>query len=331
MTTAQQTTNIKYAQQFDANFKNLAFVIPVRIDTEDRLFNLEVVLRFLTKFMPAAEVIIVEQDISSKLLELLVDYPAIGHLFCKTDARFRKADAVNMGVKATNRTYVCMYDADVLIHPDALIASLKAMSRWKWRIVVPFNRIFIDVNGSYRTKVASTLDFSEICRISKLCEVPTNHEISARFLNGGLFITHRETFLAVGGMNKKMISYGWEDTEIFKRFTKLGYHVLHIAEFNLIHLDHSRGQDSQPNEFFDANKNEYLKVCAMSKAELRKYAESELSISEIGREGKLSNLISSQRITNVCGLLRLRAFYNLLKINILGIGPVNFILAKLKS
>src|SRR5665647_1082890 len=107
------TNNIQQAQQHNNLFADITFVIPVRIDTEDRLFNLKTVLRFLTEFMPAAEVIIIEQDIESQLLPLLDSYPAIRHLFCKSDTRFRKADAVNMGIQASDRTYVCMYDTDI--------------------------------------------------------------------------------------------------------------------------------------------------------------------------------------------------------------------------
>lgn len=296
-------------------FAQLAFVIPVRVDSDDRLWNLRASLGFLQRHFAGAEVVVVEEATVSQLQSLVANFPAVRHVIFPNDDRFRRADGVNVGAAATERKYVCMYDADVLISPDAIANALQAMESKGWKLVLPFNRIFLDVSGGVRERLGTQFDISGFDKVTSLRDARELPDTRPRFVEGGICIVHREVFLAEGGLNRKMISYGWEDSEMHQRFAKLGYPILHLQGFNLVHLDHSRGADSRPNEFYDVNRQEFLKVKAMTQSALERYVETDLSLTALGDPQRLAALRASQRRNNRSGLLRLRALWSLLAIH----------------
>jgi GT2 family glycosyltransferase len=202
--------------------ENASFLIPVRIDTEDRVWNLAVTTRYLARTFPKAEIIVIEQDATpqvdqSRLAELGVIYH-----FQQNGSNFRKAEAVNFGAHLATKEYFCMYDADVLIDADAIEHTIHSMKSWDWKIALPFNGIFVDVQGALRTQLGESLSIGPLGTIRSLSKAAHIQDAKTRYLGGGIFLVHRETFLTLGGLNRKMISYGWEDTELFVRFAKLG-------------------------------------------------------------------------------------------------------------
>jgi GT2 family glycosyltransferase len=304
------------ADSHDEGLTNLTFIIPVRIDTADRLWNLSTILRFIEQRLGGAEIVVVEQDAQSQLAQVLARHPGVRHVFRADSGWFRKAECVNAGALAATRRYVCCYDTDILLAPQAMQDALKAMAHEGWKLVLPFNRIFLDVRGALRQRLGETLDLGPLGQLRSMKTAGTVPDASVRFVEGGIFIAERETFLAEGGLNRHMVSYGWEDTELHKRFTKLGYPILHLPGFNLVHLDHSRGPDSRPNEHYGANKREFLKIKAMPADELKRYVEDELSITERGKPAAIAALRAVQRRANRFNAMTARAFLALLTIQV---------------
>ncbi|WP_373715407.1 galactosyltransferase-related protein [Roseateles sp.] len=295
---------------------SVAFVVPMRVDGPDRHWNLKSTLGFLTRNCPDADILVVEQDVTSQIQDVLAMYPQVRHLLQLNAGSFKKAEAVNAGACDTDRRYICIYDTDVLIAPQAIAAALHAMERRGWRIALPFNHIFLDVRGSLRTRLGEQgviAGYDQICRLELAGSIP---ESTPRFLGGGICIIQREIFLAEGGLNKKMVSYGWEDTELIKRFDILGYPVLRIPGFNLIHLDHARGVDSKPNQHFATNEQEFRKVSAMSREELQKYVVTDLSLTCLGDSAALARVRTEARCWIPVGLMRLVSFVTLVRIHV---------------
>ena len=294
----------------------VTFLIPLRIDTEDRLWNLDVVLRYLTTRLMAAEVIVIEMDGESRIRQVLERYPAVRHVFILNAGRFAKAEASNLGAMLSTRRYVCIYDTDVLLHPDAIMEAIDEMERVGWKIALPFNRVFIDVKGGLKKTIAETFDIDLLGRMTRLLKLGEHPEMSSRFLGGGIIMAHRETFLAFGGVNRKMISYGWEDTEVFKRFSQLGFPPLRLTSYSLIHLDHARGVDSRPGDHYDLNRQEYKKICAMSSTDLEAYVVTELSLTHRGDAEKIRALCREQAKLKLGKWLALRSMQRLLRASI---------------
>ena len=148
----------------------------------------------------------------------------------------------------------------------------------KWPIVIPFNLIFVELSGARRKRLINDLDLTGLSRIACLADVPADPEISSRVLSGAIMLCDKDLAVREGGYNRKMISYGWEDIEFFKRFAKLGYYSYTLRAFNLIHLDHRRGPDSRVNEMYEINRLEFERVLKMPIAELQRYVDKDLRI-----------------------------------------------------
>jgi hypothetical protein len=281
---------------------DLSFVIPIRVDTPDRLENCGAILRFLTRYFPDSEIQLVEQDLHTQTGSLREMFPHVVWHFEADAGYFSRGRAINTGLLKATRRVVCAYDTDILIDPRALRTSCKLILENRWPIVIPFNLIFVEVSGERRAALIDSLDIQGLCAITRLSHVPRQPEIASRILSGAIMACDRETVLMEGGYNRKMVSYGWEDIEFFKRFEKLGYYSYMLSSFNLIHLDHRRGPDSRVNEMYDVNKREFDRVVRMSPAELRAYVDTELALSP-SELGARSHRRRRQASTN---LLRLR-------------------------
>ena len=260
----------------DVPMLDLTFIIPIRVDTPDRIENCRAVLRFLLGNFAQAEIQIVEQDSQIRTTELRTDFPNVRWRFDFNAGRFCKSAALNAGLRASDRSFACTYDADVLIDPRAMKRALALLRTGEHAIVIPYNFLCIDVAGSWREKVILDQDIGRLATIRSLARAPRGSGIGARVLSGGVVVFDRAIVLAEGGYNRKMVSYGWEDTEFISRFEKLGYFAPSLRDFSLIHLDHRRGEDSQINEHYTSNKQEYERVRRLSIRALRRYIDEEL-------------------------------------------------------
>lgn len=297
-------------------YGDLTFVVPVRIDGPDRLWNLRATLAFLCRRFSGAEIIVVEQALASRLGEVCADFPSLHHLHLRDDGRFSRAATVNAGALASSRRYLCMYDADILLAPQALDVALDCLARRGWHFVVPYNRICLDVSGGLRETLAGSDDFMGLDRIRRVSAVHGRPDVSARFVEGGVLVANREVFLAEGGANSRMRSYGWEDTEMIARFGRLGFPVLFLWRFSLIHLNHGRGEDSVPNRISEDNHREYLRVRGMSKRSLRLYVQSDLSLTMAHQPEALAAMRARHSSSSGLGLRALVAMTSLLRVHL---------------
>src|SRR5271155_950509 len=97
--------------------REVSFVIPIRVDTPDRLENCDAILRFLTLHFPESEIQLIEQDVQTKTEHLRRSFPnAVWH-FEFNDKHFSRGGAINTGLLKSTRSCVCAYDTDILLDP----------------------------------------------------------------------------------------------------------------------------------------------------------------------------------------------------------------------
>jgi hypothetical protein len=283
--------------------RDVSFVIPIRVDTPDRLENCDAILRFLTLHFPESEIQLVEQDVQTQTESLRKSFPhAVWH-FEFNDKHFSRGRAINTGLLNSTRPCVCAYDTDILVDPAALRLAAALIAAKRWPIVIPFNLIFVELSGEWRQRLIASLDITDLSNITNLLEVPRHPDITSRVLSGAIMMCDRELIVMEGGYNRKMISYGWEDIEFFKRLETLGYYSYMLNDFNLIHLDHRRGPDSQVNEMYEINRAEFNRVLKMSEAELNTYVQKELLIAPPMDPNERLRVRRMRALTN---LMRLR-------------------------
>lgn len=288
--------------------KDITFIIPIKIDTNDRMENCSTILRFLSLFFPESEVLIIEIDGFSKVSELRQLYPSFSFYLVKRDDFFSRSLATNKGIELSTRSIICIYDADILLDPKAIVNAVDIIKRGYFPIVLPYNGLVLDVKKNLRRKIISTLEFDDFSKFKSFLSVPKDYDISTRWTQGGIMLADKQTLVIEGGYNQNMISYGWEDSECAERFKKLGCYYLYLKDYNLIHLDHERGVDSKPNDKYFDNKKEYEKVRKMSRKVLRRYVDVELNPFEVNKEIK-SKIRKKRKIKNLISFQPLPFYY----------------------
>ena len=296
--------------------KDLSFIIPIRVDTEDRLDNCLTILRFLQLHFPEAEVLLMEQDAETRTDRIIEAFPGVRRNFEPNPGRFSKSLAVNHGVELSTRPLICMCDTDILLHPDAIRRACRILRMRMGRVVIPHNRIFVDVSGELKSEISASLDMNKYGRFRRFADAPAGKNSVTRDCNGGIFLAEKEVLQFAGGLNRKMISYGWEDTEFIRRLDKLGYYTFMLPEFNLVHLDHRRGADSRINEMFDVNRAEFEKVNAMNRRQLQSYIETDLDITPESERARRHSLRRRQAFMNFIACQWLAHVINKIQVNL---------------
>lgn len=304
--------------------KDLSFIIPIRVDTEDRIDNCLTVLRFLYTHFPESEVLLMEQDSQVRTQRIQEAFPTVRHDFLLNPDRFSKSVAVNTGIALSTRSMICMCDTDILLHPEAIRRATQMIRGHIKRVVIPHNRMFLDMSGELKAEIVASLDLEKYGRVRRFSDAPIRDDLMLRENNGGIFVADKEVLILEGGLNKKMISYGWEDSEFSRRLDKLGYYTFMLPEFNLVHLDHRRGPDSQINEMFNVNRKEFEKISAMSRRALRRYVETDLDIAPDDLRPRRDKLRRRQEWINLITFQWLAHMANKVWVNLQINGPAKF-------
>ncbi|MBV1776593.1 glycosyltransferase [Burkholderiaceae bacterium DAT-1] len=290
----------------------ITFIIPIRIDSKDRLINLSTVIRQLSQEFTESEIIVIEQSDEQKAKDLALKGNC-RYVWQQSDTSFCKSLAINHGLKIRQHKICCVYDADVLISSKAISLGVNIIENSTFQVVLPYNQICTNITGKTKEFIIETLDFSNFSNFTNIRDAKSYKDATPHILNGGVILFNAEIAISCGGFNKKMISYGWEDTEFHVRLRKLGYPMYMLHSFSIVHLDHQRGADSKPNENYFKNETEFFHIKNLNKKQLAAYVENELY--ELTPNETITQLIKQQSIIKLA-IRKIIATTNWIYINI---------------
>jgi predicted glycosyltransferase involved in capsule biosynthesis len=250
--------------------KSLSFLLPVRIDNQDRWSNLVTCLRFLGTTFPGSEILLVENAGVQKCKSLEKDFK-LKHIFIKNPGNFSRSTTINHGLEVCSGKYFAVWDIDVLVWKWQIEKAVSCLETGNIHIVLPHNSIFVNVKSGLKERLSDSLDLSLIPQIGRISSGIKSEQLDIYPIPSGVVIFNTQSLKNIGGFNETMKSYGWEDIEILKRSQKLGMYYFSLPKGNIIHLDHARGTDSRVNKFYEKNKEIFLKVVSLKKKELIGY------------------------------------------------------------
>jgi hypothetical protein len=259
-------------------------VVPVRIDTDDRLDNLATVLAYLRTAFDGLRVTVLEHDSETRAHDVAARYGASCEFF-ESAGCFHKSRVLNLGVALAERPYVLIYDCDVLCLPAALGEARRLLVSGAQDFVYPYNGLLLEIardsvtrafedgdRGKGSVALLATLPQRVADRSAKLpAAVQFLHGSAEEPSSGAALMANRRRLLLAGGYNENIVSYGCEDTELATRLMTLGERVTWIDGYSAYHIAHRRGGDSRYNNFHAANLAEWNKVRAMNRATLQAY------------------------------------------------------------
>ena len=260
------------------DLKNCTFIIPIRIESEDRMRNVVTVLAYLLKNFDT-KVILKEVDVESvyedQVLPQIEDFLGdninnLTHVFEKSDDPvFYRMKILNEMIDMADTNVIANYDCDVLFKKETYVESVN-MIMDGFDLVYPYGfgnyqkQVFIDDDGVSEF-INEDFDFEVLDKKSRMYDAQYGH---VQFVN-------RKSYILAGMENENFRGSSPEDKERFYRFDKMGYSVGRIDDI-VYHLEHSRGANSWPNSvqgnpYMKQNFDEWEKIQNMTGHQLRSY------------------------------------------------------------
>lgn len=255
------------------DLKESTFIIPIRIESSDRLRNIITVTAFLLENFDTNIIMkevdkesIFEKEALPILKDILDVQININHIFEKSDdASFHRQKILNEMIVESKTKVVINYDCDVILPLKSYRSAYNYILNNNYDVVYPYGQ------GMYQKQVFAT---DEI--VSKFLESGNysyleNNSKSYMSDFGWVQFFNRQVYLEGGMENENFIAYAPEDKERFYRFNKLGYNVGRIDDF-VYHLEHSRSHNSWINNPHMQNNNFiWNKIQTMNKQQLEEY------------------------------------------------------------
>lgn len=247
------------------DLKDVTFLIPVRIDSEERLENLSIILKYLNKYF-ITNIFIAESDEIPKVRQLTLP-DNCNHIFYQdNEPAFHRTKYNNLMAMESNTPIIAIYDTDVVFSINQIMKAVNMIRNGYSDYVSPYSGAFVYVDRMFKTMFGKLLDPDLLTyNIGKFTTGTYRSWGGAAFLN-------KPAFLAAGMDNKKIDSWGPEDIERMKRMQILGFTIKRVTG-PLFHLPHPLSHNSRYQNLNIRIRlmEEFLKVCSLKKEELKEY------------------------------------------------------------
>ena len=251
------------------------FIIPLRIDSSDRLRNVITSLCYIySNFLTQ----IIIKEVSEEPFFYNVALPQIKE-FCgkdfvildyehvKTESPvFHRQKIINEMLHKVDTKVTVNYDCDVLLPRNVYEDSVELILTDDADVVYPYG------DGEYQKQV-----FADDALVSEFLNSNFDFKIldrKSRYYDakyGFVQFFNTNSYIEGGGENENFVAYAPEDVERYYRFNTLGYKVKRLNNI-IYHLEHAR----TPNSWFtnphrEQNELEWEKVSGMNKEQLLDY------------------------------------------------------------
>jgi len=120
------------------DLSDLTFIIPLRIDSIDRLENILFATNYILEYFQTNIIVWEADERNTMLLQKLIN-PNIKHIFHEDhDPIFYRTKYINTIVKTVDTPYIAIWDADVIVQKEQIISSVKLLRRKKADFVYPY-------------------------------------------------------------------------------------------------------------------------------------------------------------------------------------------------
>ena len=258
------------------DLSNATFIMPLRIESQDRLRNIILSLSYLLNNFKT-NVIIQEVDTDSKfqqyaapeLEKLVPDLSPITLLFEESEEPiFHRTRILNDMLLESTTDVVVNYDTDVIFPINSYLQAYNMVLNQGYDLVYPYGQ------GEWQQKVQL---YPEL--MSKFIESgykwkvlsEGEHNEQSTSDHGWAQFFNRKSYIEGGMENEEFVSYGYEDNERVYRFETLGYKVGRVDD-QIFHLEHARTFNSWfSNPHIGNNKDLYEKIKTLNKEKLKDY------------------------------------------------------------
>ena len=238
---------------------DVSFVIPVRIDSQERSRNLDLVIDFIMRHFDS-QVMVLEADRKRlyfpKNTGKLLQY----HFVEDHSQVFYHTRYLNCLYRMVDTPIIALMDTDFIVHPRQIRETAEQVRQGKTVMGIPYDGYAYNTTEELVEKYQKTQDL-KIFEDAK----PNLYPMYGKLSVGGSFLADSAKYLKAGGENEFFTDWGPEDIERVKRIEIL-YHPLPIyrAAGCYYHLCHPRNNSGYKNKQTKINfQQELLKICGM--------------------------------------------------------------------
>lgn len=249
------------------NLKDTSFIIPIYIDSQDRLKNAKIVLNYLC-YNFDTNIFIYEVYNEYSKLDFIKDIKNSNIVLIseKYNGIFHRTKYLNILLNMITTKVVVNYDIDILLPINNYILAQNYILDNYADIIYPFGNDY-NLYNLYNVKLDEKyLNNPSIDNLSYSVK-------QMNFSNVGFCIFFSTlVYKKGGGENEEFISWGPEDQERFYRFKTLGYNIKRFEKEYVYHLEHLRTDTSnKTNKYYINNMKLYNNIILKNRLQLTDY------------------------------------------------------------
>jgi len=224
----------------------ISFILPIRLDSIQRLENLVATADFLLGGISAKILVIESDQYYNQVLSGLMDKSISYYFIEDNDPIFFRTHYINLLVKGIESPFIGIWDTDVICPKDQLTKAIDILEKDEADFVYPYDKLFLDTSEILRRLFLKNGDISFLLKNTKKMK-----EMYPPNPLGGAFLANMKAYRESGFENENFYGWGLEDGERYHRWEKLGYRIKRVPG-PLFHLSHGRGINST---FHDPDQN----------------------------------------------------------------------------
>lgn len=256
---------------------DLTFLIPTRIETEDRLRNIISSVSYLLRHIPA-KVIVKEvsgrETFKFRAIPEIKKYANIDNLTYlfeeNNDPLFCKSKVLNDLIVASNTKVVSNYDADCILPITSYKEAYELIHQGHADVVYPYQC------GIYQWRAKYDMEIFEkfVESLDGISVLDKNKSLSNSTIGWCQFVD-RQKYIDSYMMNENFISWGCEDDEFYFRMSTLGNRIARVNNY-VYHLEHARTHNSWfSNPNFNNNWQLWHRIKTFDRNQLVNYYENQ--------------------------------------------------------
>ena len=287
------------------DLKDVTFIIPLQIETDDRLRNIILTTSFLLNTFDTNVIIkevdeepIIQQWALPAIMRIVGDTSGLNYIFEKhnrNDDAFHRTKVLNDMVLLADTKIVVNYDSDIILPVSSYLEAVEKLKTCD--VVYPYR---FGERGERKVKLDTQFDnkpaidtFEQHPEIKAYLESGYDenalegkyfyypHQQGEGWAEYGMVqFFNKQVYLDGYLENENFIAYAPEDVERYHRWTLLGYDVQRVDNY-AYHFEHKRTPNSWFNNPFMQKNNqlwEYLKN--LSKEQVIEYYENQEYVKE---------------------------------------------------
>ena len=252
---------------------DLTFLIPTRIETEDRLRNIISSVSYLLRHVPAKVIV---KEVSGRdtfrfralpEIKKYADTDNLTYLYEESnEPLFCKSKVLNDLIVASDTMVVANYDADCILPKESYKQAYELIQYGETDVVYPYGCGIYQWKAEYNPQI-----YEEFVKSWDGTSVLDKSKTLSNSTIGWCQFVNRQKYIDSYMMNENFVSWGCEDDEFYFRMSTLGNRIARIEDY-VYHLEHGRTHNSWfSNPNFNNNWNLWNTIKTFDREQLVEY------------------------------------------------------------